>query len=619
MTIIHDPLVSRRDFLRLGITVSSGIVLPPLLSACGGGGGDSPVRPEQTFVQPTVLQSVGGLLDVTLTVRYLDTTLPGADPAAAGQKVSLRAYGIGDGRPTITGPTLSVNAGDRLRIRLVNRLPANPVPNPSNPHFLGTPNNTNMHTHGLHVIPGIIDPRLPLYGDYVMDPEGGGVAPGQERQYQYDLRPDHPCGPFWYHPHFHGSSAMQLASFMAGALMIRGPVDALPAMAAASELVFVFQAPLYASAASKAWPGVADGTLESFSQVADSPTGAVSTGGAGIPPVLINGVRRPRIVMGSGEVQRWRFINAQIFNSVNLSLDGHVLHRYTSDGYGSTTYVDFADGRGSGSGLALAPSNRASVTVQAGAPGVYYLRTLPITVAGPGNRGTLPEDILAEVVVVESAGAMSLPQPPFPRTPFLDPVTDAEIAASGGLKRNIVFRAISNALLVGAPNTSPITDAPASGLLSPGSDAGEWVYNTDATSMMNTAFTVGAVGTTANPNPPTPTATTAPDQYWPFQSPSAPTQIVRLGSAEEWTVYNMNRVAHPFHIHVNPIWVTKVNGVPIEPYWADTVALPIGGSPTAPTSITFRTRFLHYTGPYVMHCHMLAHEDMGMMQGVTVV
>ena len=405
MTIIHDPLVSRRDFLRLGITVSSGIVLPPLLSACGGGGGDSPVRPEQTFVQPTVLQSVGGLLDVTLTVRYLDTTLPGADPAAAGQKVSLRAYGIGDGRPTITGPTLSVNAGDRLRIRLVNRLPANPVPNPSNPHFLGTPNNTNMHTHGLHVIPGIIDPRLPLYGDYVMDPEGGGVAPGQERQYQYDLRPDHPCGPFWYHPHFHGSSAMQLASFMAGALMIRGPVDALPAMAAASELVFVFQAPLYASAASKAWPGVADGTLESFSQVADSPTGAVSTGGAGIPPVLINGVRRPRIVMGSGEVQRWRFINAQIFNSVNLSLDGHVLHRYTSDGYGSTTYVDFADGRGSGSGLALAPSNRASVTVQAGAPGVYYLRTLPITVAGPGNRGTLPEDILAEVVVVESAGA----------------------------------------------------------------------------------------------------------------------------------------------------------------------------------------------------------------------
>ena len=37
------------------------------------------------------------------------------------------------------------------------------------------------------------------------------------------------------------------------------------------------------------------------------------------------------------------------------------------------------------------------------------------------------------------------------------------------------------------------------------------------------------------------------------------------------------------------------------------------------TSVTFRMRFLHYTGRYVMHCHMLVHEDMGMMQGVTVV
>jgi FtsP/CotA-like multicopper oxidase with cupredoxin domain len=36
-------------------------------------------------------------------------------------------------------------------------------------------------------------------------------------------------------------------------------------------------------------------------------------------------------------------------------------------------------------------------------------------------------------------------------------------------------------------------------------------------------------------------------------------------------------------------------------------------------SITFRMRFRHFTGRYVMHCHMLVHEDMGMMQGVTVV
>ena len=66
------------------------------------------------------------------------------------------------------------------------------------------------------------------------------------------------------------------------------------------------------------------------------------------------------------------------------------------------------------------------------------------------------------------------------------------------------------------------------------------------------------------------------------------------------------------------MWVTKINGVAITPYWADTIALP-SGSAEAPGSITFRMRFIDFTGPYVMHCHMLVHEDMGMMQAVTVV
>ena len=48
---------------------------------------------------------------------------------------------------------------------------------------------TNIHTHGLHVFPGIIAPGL--YGDYVLDPSDGGVVPGQSRQYEYHLRHDH--------------------------------------------------------------------------------------------------------------------------------------------------------------------------------------------------------------------------------------------------------------------------------------------------------------------------------------------------------------------------------------------------------------------------------------------
>ena len=594
---------SRRDFLQLGVSLTAGIAVPPLLSACGNGSSNASV-PQQTFVQPQLLQSQNGLLDVSLTVSYLDTVVSGSDPTQS-QRVHLRSYGLTNGQPVVTAPTLSVNAGDRLRIKLINNLPENPPPVPGNPDYLGYPNNTNMHVHGMHVFPGIIDPAIPLYGDYVVDGLGEGVAPGESRQYQYDIRENHPAGPFWYHPHLHGSTAMQVASFMSGALMVRGLIDAMPDMKSAEELIFMFQAPYYSSPNNDNNYGVPNGQLESFSQIANNP----SSGSA----VLINGVRRPRIVMQSGQVQRWRFINTQIFNPLSLSLDGHTLKRYTVDGYATETYTDYA----SGQGIRLDAGNRASCIVQAGSPGTYYLRSLAVNVS---KNGVIPADILAEVVVVAPAITMQVPAEPLPVSSSLLPITNAELAAHGGMKRNIVFRAISNALLnPQATKNTPITVPPASNLLSPGSELQDWIYNTDSTSVMNTVFAIGAVSSTASANPVDPTATNNPDQYYPFQSSHSITQIVPLNSVEEWTIYNMNSVGHPFHIHVNPMYVVKINGAPVKPFWCDTLALPMNGTPTAPTSMTFRSRFVDYTGPYVMHCHMLVHEDLGMMQGVTVV
>jgi FtsP/CotA-like multicopper oxidase with cupredoxin domain len=109
------------------------------------------------------------------------------------------------------------------------------------------PNTTNLHTHGLHVFPGIYEDISPKeYGDYVVDSRTGGVVPqGDSRQYVYKIPKDHPAGPFYYHPQFHGSSAIQVASLMQGAIIVRGPVDDLPEMAEAAELIFLFQAPYY--------------------------------------------------------------------------------------------------------------------------------------------------------------------------------------------------------------------------------------------------------------------------------------------------------------------------------------------------------------------------------------
>lgn len=91
-------------------------------------------------------------------------------------------------------------------------------------------------------------------------------------------------------------------------------------------------------------------------------------------------------------------------------------------------------------------------------------------------------------------------------------------------------------------------------------------------------------------------------------------QMPKLGTLEEWTIYNDSDEWHPFHIHINEFQVVAING---EPYEAtsmeDTRPLPPNGS------ITMRTRFLDFTGKYVYHCHILFHEDMGMMGIVEVV
>jgi FtsP/CotA-like multicopper oxidase with cupredoxin domain len=90
-------------------------------------------------------------------------------------------------------------------------------------------------------------------------------------------------------------------------------------------------------------------------------------------------------------------------------------------------------------------------------------------------------------------------------------------------------------------------------------------------------------------------------------------QRVRLGAVEEWTVTNLHVHDHVFHIHTNPFQVTKINGRPApSPVWRDTAVVPRLGS------LTFRSRFLDYTGTFMLHCHMMNHEELGMMQTVEV-
>jgi suppressor of ftsI len=90
-------------------------------------------------------------------------------------------------------------------------------------------------------------------------------------------------------------------------------------------------------------------------------------------------------------------------------------------------------------------------------------------------------------------------------------------------------------------------------------------------------------------------------------------EVAQLGTTEEWVIRNTSHEQHPFHIHVNDFQVMSIDG---KPYRArglqDTVPLPVGGV------VRIRMRFRDFLGAYVYHCHILAHEDAGMMGVVDV-
>ena len=91
-------------------------------------------------------------------------------------------------------------------------------------------------------------------------------------------------------------------------------------------------------------------------------------------------------------------------------------------------------------------------------------------------------------------------------------------------------------------------------------------------------------------------------------------QTVRLGATEEWVIHNDSDEWHPFHIHVNDFQVVAINGEPVAAHGhEDTTPIPPRGS------ITMRTRFVDFPGKFVYHCHILGHEDAGMMAIVEVV
>ena len=95
-----------------------------------------------------------------------------------------------------------------------------------------------------------------------------------------------------------------------------------------------------------------------------------------------------------------------------------------------------------------------------------------------------------------------------------------------------------------------------------------------------------------------------------------PNQInfrARVNTTEEWTIVNHTDETHPFHMHTYPMQLMSINGVPQRfNGYQDEIILPPRGYVVA------RIDFATYTGITVFHCHILAHEDAGMMANIEV-
>jgi FtsP/CotA-like multicopper oxidase with cupredoxin domain len=452
------------------------------------------------LVQPEVRQSAHSELRTDLRAGY-------AYHDIGGYRLSLRTY-----EGTIPGPTLRVQPGDVLRIRLHNDLPPNPDVAPLSadlPHHFNT---TNLHTHGLHVSPdGIADNVL------------RSMEPGASYDIEIAIPSDHPRGTYWYHPHHHGSADVQMTSGMAGALIVAGDFADVAEIAQAQERVLILNEVLFDYL----------GTIERYDTVWPEAS----------PRFLsVNGQREPIVRLRPGEVQRWRIIHGGHEDNLRLGLDGHALHAIAYDGI-QLPAIDHLET------LLMAPGQRAEVLVQAGAAGTYALQALP------NDQGyASPTGPLAHVVVAGQPMAMALPAG-LPAAPLAS-IEAGEITGA----RTVTFSASE-------PENPPAAN-----------------YQEFAFLIDGRRFDLNRVD-----------------------------QRIRLGAVEEWTVVNDHDNDHVFHIHTNPFQVTALNGAPLTaPVWRDTVIVPRNGS------LTFRSRFLDFTGKTVLHCHMMNHEELGMMQLIEI-
>ena len=620
-----------RMLVVLAIVVGA-VALSRTMTGCGGGASPSQTTTASSFPQPQVLRSSHGVLSLTLRAKVatnnilgpaaVPTMVPGAIADASNTVVVGTITGpTYDGK--LTGPTLILDPGDTLKIKLINDLPANPPVSRTGmyPH---EPYTTNFHSHGLEVSPeGNSDNVLRM------------MYPGTTNLVEIKIPSYHHAGTFWFHPHVHGAVTFQMMGGMAGMLIVRGgagTVDDVPEVKAAKQIVMDFQVLHTTSANQVAYVNPTATQLGSL-----TPTAADGVWSAYLAPsntyFTTNGVLNPTLHMRPGEVQRWRMLNAGSGETLLLALQGHALNVLMNDGINMPNLLTLAPG----TPYVMGAGQRVDMMVKASqTPGTYLLQCLnPSTSASVSPQGIAPAPrsshisgdfpmptypiTLATIVIDGRPEDMPLPMEDLPPPTGLPSIATMTTTSPNAI-RDIAFELCGEH----AGMTQPSARLPSCGWYAAKYDTNYW--GGIPFSSLNMIRDADDTGVPSNPpNPNEPLINFQKEGLFDDNVPLFDDMIVN--NYEQWTVVNKSFSDHVFHIHQNPFLVTQINGIALPiPEWHDSIVVPAatGGVPiTSPNvtfgSITFVTHFDPITvGSFVTHCHVLQHEDIGMMQRVDI-
>jgi len=532
----------------------------------------------------------------------------------AGNRYCLRNY-----NGSLPGPTLRIPAGTnrKVHVTLHDDFASNDYRQVGEANFVSDEpmchdfNATNLHFHGGHVQPNYatVDPSDPCtgsgcangnqyYGDNVLI----SLSPGQSAQYRYDLDEDgtHHPGTDWYHPHLHGSTAIPVVNGATGALIVMGDVDAIPSVAATLERVMMINEIPYTDPS--AVPLAAGETCSDSTLSVDN-IGAINAG----MPVLVNGLIAPRIVTAPGQVERWRFIYAgtpdEMGMTLNVGNDADCttfqvaspleMTQYALDGITMPQYYK-------NDTVYVAPGYRVDVFVP--------MPTSPQTLCLVGTRGVvdsadggtsmLPTSLLAIINVSASAPAATTTVMPAESdvTAVAPPTSWTTTTADGGTTQVSCSTVTTVSQKVGLlmEPVAPPSSVPF--------DGGSCVPPAQGYQKMDAA-------TCLCPQPNISCQNFDDRRAWSYRSD----RVATVNTSELWQIVAFD--GHAFHIHINPFVVCSGNSTkePDFPHWRDTYFVVADDGPQN-VLMDYRT----FTGNFVMHCHLLNHEDNGMMNLVEI-